>query len=145
MKREQPHPPHEERFDHCQQVLCEQGLTGRCYWEVEVMEPFKIGLMYKTTGTEKIACNLGTNSESWCLTCSNDVLHHNDRINVSSFYSRSSRVGVFLDWPAGILSFYRVSSDSRVRLHTFREELREPLYPAVELSAHSSAFLCQLT
>ncbi|XP_035532176.1 ribonuclease inhibitor-like, partial [Morone saxatilis] len=29
----QSYPNHQERFDHCKQVLAKQGVTGRCYWE----------------------------------------------------------------------------------------------------------------
>ncbi|KAG8014916.1 Protein NLRC3, partial [Nibea albiflora] len=32
---EQPYHDHAERFEHCHQLLCRDGLTGRCYWEVE--------------------------------------------------------------------------------------------------------------
>ncbi|XP_045921875.1 NLR family CARD domain-containing protein 3-like isoform X2 [Micropterus dolomieu] len=150
VEEEQPHHHHQERFDHWQQVLCEQGLDGRCYWEVEVLEPFNIGLTYRTIGRRgKVDdCKLGRNDKSWCLICSENgcyVLHNNKSITVSSLCSRSSRVGVYLDCPAGTLSFYRVSSDSRVCLHTFKTEFTELLYPAVELHIQSSASFCQLT
>ncbi|XP_034756976.1 NLR family CARD domain-containing protein 3-like [Etheostoma cragini] len=144
VKDEQPYPPHPERFDLCQQVLCEQGLDERCYWEVEVVEPFNIGLTYKSIGRKGDVndCKLGPNDKSWCLIFSDKgcfIQHSSDRVNVSSFCSRSSRVGVYLDWPAGTLSFYRVSSDSRTHLHTFKETFNEPLYAAVGLHTHSSA------
>ncbi|KAI3366198.1 hypothetical protein L3Q82_010025 [Scortum barcoo] len=32
---DQSYPDHPERFDFWRQLLCETGLTGRCYWEVE--------------------------------------------------------------------------------------------------------------
>ncbi|KAI3366176.1 hypothetical protein L3Q82_010001 [Scortum barcoo] len=36
VKEDQSYPDHPERFDYwCPQLLCETGLTGRCYWEVE--------------------------------------------------------------------------------------------------------------
>ncbi|XP_054914952.1 uncharacterized protein LOC129378622 isoform X2 [Poeciliopsis prolifica] len=40
-----------------------------------------------------------------------------------------SRVAVYVDCPAGILSFYRVSSGSLVHLHTFETTFSEPIYP----------------
>ncbi|XP_063757109.1 NLR family CARD domain-containing protein 3-like isoform X2 [Eleginops maclovinus] len=134
---EQAYPDHEERFVTCQQVLCEQGLDGRSYWEVEVLQPFMVGLTYRTIGREGDGCKLGSNDKSWGLVCSNEgcfVLGDRDRVSVPSHCSRFSRVGVYLDWPAGNLSFYRVYSDSRTRLHTFRTTFNEPLYPTVGLN-----------
>ncbi|KAK2817653.1 hypothetical protein Q5P01_025844 [Channa striata] len=32
---ELPYPDHLDRFDVCPQLLCRNGLSGRCYWEVE--------------------------------------------------------------------------------------------------------------
>ncbi|KAG8005943.1 NLR family CARD domain-containing protein 3, partial [Nibea albiflora] len=43
VEKAKTYPDHQDRFDHCQQVLCEQGLDKRCYWEMEVEEPFLIG------------------------------------------------------------------------------------------------------
>ncbi|XP_026177737.1 NACHT, LRR and PYD domains-containing protein 5-like isoform X2 [Mastacembelus armatus] len=148
---EQKYPHHEERFDHWPQVLCERGLDGRSYWELDVEEPFHIGVTYRTIGRKGDVshCRLGHNDKSWSLICSNDgcfVLHHNDKFPVCSFSPRSSRVGVYLDWPAGTLSFYRISSDSLTRLYTFKTQFTEPLYPAVELiPTDSSASFCRLT
>nr|XP_033465257.1 NLR family CARD domain-containing protein 3-like [Epinephelus lanceolatus] len=150
VQEEQTYPHHQERFDNCQQVLCQQGLDGRCYWEMEVLEPFTMGLTYRSIGRKGDVddCKLGRNDRSWCLICADEgcfVLHHNESVSVSSLSSRSSRVGVYLDWPAGTLSFYRVSSDSWTRLHTFKATFSEPLYPAVELHTHSSALFCHIT
>nr|XP_046236965.1 NACHT, LRR and PYD domains-containing protein 5-like isoform X2 [Scatophagus argus] len=150
VEEEQPYPDHQDRFEYCQQVLCEQGLTERYYFEVEVMEPFSIGLTYRTIGRKGNGddCKLGCNDKSWCLTCSDDgcyVKHCSDRVSVSSLCSRSSQVGVYLDWPAGTLSFYRVWSDSKIRLHTYKTTFTEALYPAIELHTSSSASFCQLT
>uniref|UniRef100_A0A8C8GQ28 Protein NLRC3-like n=1 Tax=Oncorhynchus tshawytscha TaxID=74940 RepID=A0A8C8GQ28_ONCTS len=33
-REEQPYPDHPERFEYRGQVLCRDGLTGRCYWEI---------------------------------------------------------------------------------------------------------------
>ncbi|KAG9335668.1 hypothetical protein JZ751_004320, partial [Albula glossodonta] len=35
MWKTQPYPDHPERFEYYQQVLCREGLSGRCYWEAE--------------------------------------------------------------------------------------------------------------
>ncbi|KAM9335755.1 protein NLRC3-like [Symphorus nematophorus] len=150
VEEEQPYPDHQDRFDHCQQVLCEQGLQERCYWEVEASKPFSFGLTYRSIGRkgDENDCKLGHNDKSWCLTCSDNVfyvLHSNKSATVSSFCLRSGRLGVYLDWPAGILCFYRVSSNSRRRLHTFNTTFTEPLYPAVELHPHSFALFLQPT
>ncbi|XP_029310435.1 protein NLRC3-like [Cottoperca gobio] len=150
VKAEQQYPHDEERFDHHQQVLCEQSLNLRSYWEVEVLEPFTIGLTYRTIGRKGNAndCKLGCNNKSWCISCSDHgcfVMHDNKSVNISSFCLRSSRLGVYLDRAAGTLSFYKVSSVSRTHLHTFKTKFNEPLYPAVELHTQSSALFGKIT
>ncbi|XP_007571880.1 protein NLRC3-like isoform X2 [Poecilia formosa] len=138
----------DETSGHHQQVLCSQGLIGRHYWEVEVSGSLSIGVAQEAalrkdkTGDFR----MGRNKDSWCLVCSDGfhVLHHNDSVDVSSLGRRTSRLGVYLDWPAGTLSFYRVSSDSLIHLHTYTVTFSEPLYPAVELNAQSSARFCIL-
>ncbi|CAL8390705.1 unnamed protein product [Arctogadus glacialis] len=96
---EESYPDHPERFDSWRQVLCREGLTGRCYWEVE-----------------------------W------------------------KGVGVYLDRPAGTLSFYRVSpggggsSDTLTHIHTFQSTFtQEDLLPGIGFwKSNSSVSLCQL-
>ncbi|XP_051255553.1 NACHT, LRR and PYD domains-containing protein 3 isoform X2 [Dicentrarchus labrax] len=142
-----------ERFNHWTQVLCRNGLTGRCYWEVEWRRYVSIGVTYKGIMRKGnyIACWLGGSNMSWTLVCSDDkysAWHNNKVIEVEVSPSVSRRVGVFLDWDAGILSFYRVSSDTMLHLHTFHCTFTEPLYPAFgfwfkEMFC-SSVSLCEL-
>ncbi|XP_064869974.1 stonustoxin subunit beta-like [Oncorhynchus nerka] len=132
---EQPYPDHPERFEDCGQVLCREGLTGRCYWEVEWSgRRADIGVTYKGISRRGGGddCCLGHNDKSWSLSCSDNsyTAWHNDNpttIDVPS--SSSHRVGVYLDWPAGTLSFYRASSDTLTHLITFTSTFTEPLYP----------------
>ncbi|KAM3857130.1 NACHT, LRR and PYD domains-containing protein 3-like [Diretmus argenteus] len=180
VKEEQPHPDHPERFDYWKQVLCRDGLTGHCYWEMERKGWVNIGVTYRgiSRGEKGVDCRIGGNGKSWSLFCSDDSFYayHNDkttairfpptssssnrvgvssspdRVGVSSSPDRvgvsssSDRVGVYLDWPAGTLSFYRVSSDSLIHLHTFTSTFTEPLYPGFgfKVGLGSSVSLCQI-
>ncbi|KAM3860106.1 NLR family CARD domain-containing protein 3-like [Diretmus argenteus] len=149
VKEEQPHPDHPERFEYLQQVLCGNGLTGRCYFEAEWDGGVKIGMTYRGISRRGKGddCRIGANEKSWCLYCRSDGTYfawHNNRPTVLPFSSSSSgRVGVYLDWSAGTLSFYRVSSDSLIHLHTFTSTFTEPLYPGFRLYYDSSVSLCQ--
>nr|XP_046196033.1 NLR family CARD domain-containing protein 3-like isoform X1 [Oncorhynchus gorbuscha]XP_046196034.1 NLR family CARD domain-containing protein 3-like isoform X1 [Oncorhynchus gorbuscha] len=132
---EQPYPDHPERFEDWEQVLCREGLTGRCYWEVEwTGRGAVIGVTYKginRRGRVKDCC-LGYNDKSWSLLCYDNsyIAYHNDNLtNIDVHPSSSHRVGVYLDWPAGTLSFYRASSDTLTHLITFTSTFTEPLYP----------------
>uniref|UniRef100_A0A669CKZ0 Protein NLRC3 n=1 Tax=Oreochromis niloticus TaxID=8128 RepID=A0A669CKZ0_ORENI len=150
MEVDHPHPDPKEQFEHCQQVLCEQSLNGRCYWEVEVFGLLCVGITIRRRGTEgkKNEFKMGYDDKSWCLVFSDDgfyILHRNKKVDVPSAGWCSSRVGLYVDCSAGTLSFYRVSSDSCILLHSYKTACNEPLYPAVELHAQSSASFCQLT
>ncbi|XP_071369621.1 uncharacterized protein, partial [Centroberyx affinis] len=146
VEEEQPYPDHPERFDSCYQLLCRNGLTGRCYWEVEWEGEVHIGVTYRGIRRGRNEdCRIGGNEKSWSLICSDDhysVCHKNRRIFIPSPSSSvSDRVAVYLDWPAGSLSFYRVSCDKKTHLHTIHTTFTEPLYPAFSLDGGSSLTL----
>uniref|UniRef100_A0A8C7JPL2 Uncharacterized protein n=1 Tax=Oncorhynchus kisutch TaxID=8019 RepID=A0A8C7JPL2_ONCKI len=129
----QPYPDHPERFEDCRQVLCREGLTGRCYWEGEWRGGAGIGVTYK--GISRRGgddCCLGYNDKSWSLFCTDNrysAWHNNKPTTIDVPSSSPHRVGVYLDWPAGTLSFYRASSDTLTHLITFTSTFTEPLYP----------------
>ncbi|XP_072567748.1 NLR family CARD domain-containing protein 3-like [Paramormyrops kingsleyae] len=146
----QPYPDHPERFDCWYQVLCRESLTGRCYWEAEWSgyEAW-IGVTYKGIGRKgnSTDCGLGDNNKSWSLFCSPDsysVCHNNKQTVIPIEPSGSRRVGVYLDWAAGTLSFYRVSSDGLTLLYSFTSSFTEPLYPGFYVYLDSSVSLCML-
>ncbi|XP_078138045.1 uncharacterized protein LOC139918857 [Centroberyx gerrardi] len=126
---------HPERFYNYQQVLCKDGLTGRCYWEVEWKGKVDIGVAYRGIRRRGRGadCWLGGNDKTWNLYCSRksySAFHDNRETDTRIFPSSdSNRVAVYLDWAAGTLSFYRVSSDTLIHLHTFHSTFTEPLYP----------------
>ncbi|XP_032426597.1 NACHT, LRR and PYD domains-containing protein 3-like [Xiphophorus hellerii] len=144
----QSYPDHPDRFDYCPQLLCRTGLTGRCYWEVEWRGYVDISVSYRRIRRKGGSgdCRFGLNDHSWSLRCSDggySVFHNNRETRLSSS-SVSNRVAVYVDCSAGILSFYRVSSDSLILLHTFNTTFTEPLIPGFWFwpSSGSSVFLC---
>ncbi|XP_030608294.1 NACHT, LRR and PYD domains-containing protein 3-like [Archocentrus centrarchus] len=131
VEKVQSYPDHPDRFD-VLQLLCRDGLTGRCYWEVEWKGEVNISVSYRRIRRGgSIDCVFGRNDQSWCLFSSEvkgySVIHNNRETFISS--SGSNRVAVYVDCPAGTLSFYRVSSDTLIHLHTFNTTFTEPLYP----------------
>nr|XP_046258279.1 NLR family CARD domain-containing protein 3-like [Scatophagus argus] len=146
------YPDHPDRFDFWPQVLCREGLTGRCYWEVEWRGKVDISVSYRGNNRrgDSDDCVFGRNEQSWSLTCWDIryyVWHNNKGISIppSSSSPASNRVAVYVDCPAGTLSFYRVSSDTLIHLHTFNTTFTEPLYPGFRFSSDrpgSSVSLC---
>uniref|UniRef100_A0A8P4K5M8 Protein NLRC3 n=1 Tax=Dicentrarchus labrax TaxID=13489 RepID=A0A8P4K5M8_DICLA len=149
----QSYPDHPDRFDYWSQLLCRNGLTGRCYWEVEWRGGVYISVSYRGISRrgESRDCVFGWNDQSWSLQCSDDgysVCHNKRRTPISSSSSSSSsgRVAVYVDCPAGTLSFYTVSSDTLIHLHTFNTTFTEPLYPGFGFGfwSGSTVSLCPL-
>ncbi|MBN3305277.1 STXB protein, partial [Amia calva] len=74
-----------------------------------------IGVAYKgirRKGNSDI-CGLGHSDKSWSLTCvatSCTTMHNNSKTVIDVYPSQ--RVGVYLDWPAGTVSFHSISSDT---------------------------------
>ncbi|XP_074525941.1 NLR family CARD domain-containing protein 3-like [Halichoeres trimaculatus] len=148
VRKNKSYPDHPDRFDHWPQLLCRDGLTGRCYWEVEWKGKVDISVSYRGIRRKGYSDDrrLKFNDQSWSLFCSDECysVHHNNRKTDLSLCpsSDSDRVAVYVDCPAGTLSFYRVSSDSLIHLHTFSSTFTEPLYPGFGLSLGSSVSVC---
>uniref|UniRef100_A0A3B4HBN6 B30.2/SPRY domain-containing protein n=1 Tax=Pundamilia nyererei TaxID=303518 RepID=A0A3B4HBN6_9CICH len=130
VKYQQSYPDHPNRFRYCYQVLGRERLTGRCYWEVERKGRVYVAVAYKNisrAGCGKV-CGFGRNDKSWALDCSKNSYtfwHNNIETPVSGH--GSSRVGVYLDHRAGILSFYKVS-ETMTLLHRVQTTFTQPLY-----------------
>ncbi|XP_030204125.1 NLR family CARD domain-containing protein 3-like [Gadus morhua] len=151
VEKNQSYPDHLERFDSCPQVLCREGLTGRCYWEVEWKRELYIGVAYRGISRRGDHDNsgLGWNNKSWSLICCDDgyvARHSGSRTTIGLPPNHSNRVGVYLDRPAGSLSFYSVSpggggsSDTLTLLHTFQSTFtQEDLLPGFRLRQTGSS------
>ncbi|XP_028256050.1 protein NLRC3-like [Parambassis ranga] len=143
VNEDQPYPDHPDRFDYCRQLLCSNSLTGRSYWEVEWSGRAHVSVSYRGLRRkgDSDACELGYNDRSWSLFCSAgiySVYHNNKGTSVrlhalssssSSSSSVSNKIAVYLDYAAGSLSFYKVTSDTLVHIYTFNTTFTEPLYP----------------
>ncbi|CAI5678082.1 unnamed protein product [Oreochromis niloticus] len=135
MKQQQSYSDHPDRFTGWFQVLSRESLTGRCYWEVE----WRGGGVYVAVAYKNISreggneCLFGHNDKSWALDCNNNSYkfwYNNIQTPVSG--PRSSRVGVYLDHRAGILSFYSVS-ETMTLLHRVQTTFTQPLYAGLRL------------
>ncbi|XP_073337432.1 NACHT, LRR and PYD domains-containing protein 3-like [Pagrus major] len=156
VEEDQSYPDHPDRFDHWPQLLCSNGLTGRCYWEVEWSGRIHIAVTYRgiSRNGNGHECLFGRNDQSWSLVCSDTIgysVWHNNKstyITTSAPSAGSDRVAVYVDHPAGTLSFYRVSSDDTlIHLHTSNNTFTEPLYPGFRFWSDrpgSSVALCSL-
>lgn len=139
----QLYPDHPERFQGCQ-VLCEQGLTGRHYWEVQC-DSADVGVAYKRikrTGDCSGEFSLGKNDNSWCWLDEGHFIHNSISVEHLTF-SRSKIIGVYLDWPAGILTFFDTFDDTWTHLYTVCTTFTEPLHPGFSLM-HGSIHLCEI-
>ncbi|XP_059923387.1 NLR family CARD domain-containing protein 3-like [Gadus macrocephalus] len=117
-------------------VLCRGCFSDRCYWEVKWEGCVEIGVTKKGITRR----GGGDDSKSWRLYCDGEGYHAS--ISYQGLFrcfghADTHTVGVYLDRPAGTLSFYRVSpgeggsSDTLTHIHTFQDTFtQEELRPA---------------
>ncbi|XP_063325748.1 tripartite motif-containing protein 16-like [Pelmatolapia mariae] len=131
MFQQQSYSNHPDRFTNWFQVLSRESLTGRCYWEVEWRgRTLDIAVAYKNISRagRSYECEFRSNDKSWSLYCDTNSYtfwHNKGQTDLSG--PRSSRVGVYLDHRAGILSFYSVS-ETMTLLHRVQTTFTQPLY-----------------
>ncbi|KAE8283851.1 Stonustoxin subunit beta [Larimichthys crocea] len=126
-----------ERFDKQYQVLCSGRLTGRHYWEVDWSNGYNdevgVAVTYQRIARKgsEAASKFGENDVSWYFGKYYDLSakHNGEQCCDPIPYAGCSRLGVYLDWPAGTLSFYRVSANTLSHLYTFHTTFTEPVYP----------------
>ncbi|XP_062265389.1 uncharacterized protein LOC133972145 [Platichthys flesus] len=145
---EQSYSEHPDRFTYWDQILSRESLSGRCYWEVEVGgRAAGVAVTYKNISRagKSHECAFGLNDKSWMLFChEKSYIFHYNSINTRLSVPRSSRVGVYLDHSAGVLSFYRVS-DTMTLLHRVQTTFIQPLYAGLRIRyPGDTADLCKL-
>ncbi|XP_066532181.1 tripartite motif-containing protein 16-like [Hoplias malabaricus] len=144
--RVQGYPDRPERFDGWCQVLSNESVSGRCYWEVEwssilknclyIVMSYK-GISRKGKGND---CLFGRNDQSWSLLCSPSLSFFHNNVETKISAPSSSRIGVYVDHGAGTLSFYSVS-DTMTLLHTVHTTFTQPLYAGFSIENGSTVKL----
>ncbi|XP_075328775.1 tripartite motif-containing protein 16-like [Odontesthes bonariensis] len=132
MTQPQSYSDHPDRFRDRFQVLSRESLTGRCYWEVEMRGGgADVAVTYKNISRAGDEGGFGFNDKSWALDCYKnqyEFWYNNMKTSISG--PQSSRVGVYLDHRAGVLSFYSVS-ETMTLLHRVQTTFTQPLYAGV--------------
>ncbi|XP_058629788.1 stonustoxin subunit alpha-like [Onychostoma macrolepis] len=143
---EQLHPDHPDRFDVHPQVLCNESVSGCCYWEIEWSgdRGVYISVSYKSISRKGWGdeCVFGYNDQSWSLFCSPSSysFRHKKIRTELPVESVSCRIGVYVDHSAGTLSFYSVSETMSL-IHTVQTTFTQPLYPGFRIFKGSSVKL----
>ncbi|XP_044160538.1 E3 ubiquitin/ISG15 ligase TRIM25-like [Bufo gargarizans] len=131
-KKEQDRPESPGRFLYWDQVLSRCGLSsGRHYWEVEWNQigGCDIGLSYPSIERKGQRSGIRCNDKSWCLEMSGAgcAVCHRSVTSPLSLDTTCPRLGVYLDYEARRLSFYKLCDPIR-HLHTFTASFSEPLH-----------------
>uniref|UniRef100_A0A8C4WW38 Uncharacterized protein n=1 Tax=Eptatretus burgeri TaxID=7764 RepID=A0A8C4WW38_EPTBU len=131
----QPYPAHLDRFQMQVQVMAnEEFFSGRHYWEVDMTsaQHSRVGVACsdiprKLSGHRS---RLGDNKMSWCIMkCKEEYTMWHSRHKVKILQKNIQWVGLYLDYDAGILSFY---GDSH-HLYTYQTSFSSPLKPTLGL------------
>ncbi|XP_026302385.1 butyrophilin subfamily 3 member A1-like isoform X1 [Piliocolobus tephrosceles] len=135
-KEPQDLPDNPERFDWHYCVLgCERFMSGRHYWEVEVgdRKEWHIGVCSKNA-QRKGWVKMTPENGFWTigLTDGNKYQTPTEPRNNLKLPKLPRKVGVFLDYETGEISFYNAVDGSHI--HTFLDNyFSEPLYPVFRI------------
>ncbi|KAL0165804.1 hypothetical protein M9458_037648, partial [Cirrhinus mrigala] len=130
----EPVPHHPERFEHQNQIMSREGLSSRHFFQLEWYGRLAtIGMAYKDISRKgsSAACSIGLNNKSWGIsvgTPSAICKAYHGGVEMQLPDCSPWRVGVYLDWAAGTLSFYNTTYDKAELIHTFHAKFTQPLF-----------------
>lgn len=129
-ERKTSHSEGPKRYNPALFVLGREGLSaGRHYWEVDTgrKTAWTLGVA-SASAQRKGEIKLNPEGGYWCLWLKNGEVKAlaSSRLPLS-LQSPPSKMGVFLDYEAGQISFYDVKA--RLHLYTFADTFNESLYP----------------
>ncbi|XP_063290573.1 E3 ubiquitin/ISG15 ligase TRIM25-like [Pelobates fuscus] len=133
IKQKRPKMP--ERFLDYPQVLSTRSFSsGRLYWEVETSKSgnWSVGMAYNNIDRKGVQSAIGNNKNSWCVEgCYNQYsVRHDSNVAWLPQTTSSQKLGIFLDYGVGQLSFYELCDPIR-HIHTFTATFTEPLHIAI--------------
>ncbi|XP_034532706.1 zinc-binding protein A33-like [Notolabrus celidotus] len=146
--KRQPVTDRPQRFDSCVCILGEQAFTsGRCYWEVEVGDKtdWDLGLARESI-KRKGALVVNPDSGYWAIcrrggstlsACTGPTVN----INIQD---TPRKVGVFLDYEAGLVSFYDAEAKTHIYTYSgcaFTEALHPYFNPCLQENGKNIASL----
>ncbi|XP_073492187.1 E3 ubiquitin-protein ligase TRIM21-like [Aquarana catesbeiana] len=131
---QQIRPKLPQRFTTYSQVMSMESFSHwRHYWEVEVGDcgDWDVGVCYPSIERDGKESGIGNNNKSWsfCKTENEYGYLHDSRKEPLYPESPVQRLGIYLDYEGGRLSFYQLSDTIR-HLHTFTTTFTEPLHAA---------------
>uniref|UniRef100_A0A8C1KFW5 Uncharacterized protein n=1 Tax=Cyprinus carpio TaxID=7962 RepID=A0A8C1KFW5_CYPCA len=139
-------PDNPERFDSCVCVLGKEGFSlGRFYFEVQVKESTEWDLgVARESINRKGEISLSPSDGYWTVVLRNEDKYAAYDDPTVSLYVRviPQRVGVFVDYEEGLVSFYDVESSSHIYSFTgqsFTDKLYPFLGPALNIEGENSA------
>ncbi|XP_028319442.1 E3 ubiquitin-protein ligase TRIM69 [Gouania willdenowi] len=123
------------RFNAALSLLGSQGFThGRHYWEIEVYSStvWTVGVARESVPRKGVIKAHPTNG-FWTLSLSYGIQYMAGTCppKVLSLEEPLARIGVYLDYKRGLVSFY--NAETMTHLYTFRENFSETLYPYFNL------------
>ncbi|XP_069771313.1 zinc-binding protein A33-like [Narcine bancroftii] len=127
-----------ESFENSSNILANESFaSGKHYWEMSFKNKTggNIGVTYssisrKGKGKET---TLGKNKHSWSIWLVDKEFYafHADEsisLNLNNADQNCERLGIFLDYEEGRLSFYNIYQGTHI--HSFKTKFRKPVFPA---------------
>ncbi|XP_068193487.1 tripartite motif-containing protein 16-like [Antennarius striatus] len=139
------YPDHPDRFEYWRQALTVESLyQGRHYNEAELKgEGAHIGVTYRSIdrkADQSTSC-ITSNDFSWCVgRHSRGFSAWHDGVETPLGATDVTKVGLYVDFHKGSVSFYDVSSAMRL-LHKYTSHFTEPLYVTAWLSKKDNIVL----
>ncbi|KAM9305475.1 uncharacterized protein PAF06_014035 [Gastrophryne carolinensis] len=147
--RSQSLPFNPERFKTCQVLSTCSFSSGQHYWEVDVQQAdaWIIGVAYESIPRNVTGRNavIGLNAKSWGLKGPENLKCYHldlpDLIDDEEIEFEMQSVGIYLNYEAGILTFYDATDDNKKHLMTYHATFSEPLHAAFYMYENKMAFL----